>query len=40
MTDASILTVGQGVAGRRIHISCLSVTIEMGKQVTPAANDK
>lgn len=40
MTDTSILTIGLGVAERHIDISCLSVTVEMGKQVTPAANDK
>lgn len=40
MTDTSILPIGLGVAGKHIRISCLSVTIEMGKQVTPAANDK
>lgn len=40
MTDTSILTIGLEVAGRHIYISCLSVTMEMGKQVTPAANDK
>lgn len=40
MPDSSILTIELGVVGGSINISCISVTIEKGKQVAPAANDK
>ena len=40
MPHSSVLTVGLEAVGRRINISCLSVTTEKGKQAAPAANDK